>query len=67
MLINETNKHEEHDFFIYWKNKADKVLRTTMHNWGGQIDDTNIHQNKEAFHQYAFFLLANVLFKLMEK
>ncbi len=55
MLINETNKHEERDFFIYWKNKADKVLRTTMHNWGGQIDDTNIHQNKEAFSSICFF------------
>ena len=55
MLINETNKHEELDFYYYWKNKADKVLRTTMHNWGGQIDDEKIHQNKESFSSICFF------------
>ena len=55
MLINETNKHEEEEFFEYWKTKADKVLRTTMHNWGGQIDDEKIHQNKEAFSSVCFF------------
>lgn len=55
MLINETNKHEELDFYNYWKNKADKVLRTTMHNWGGQIEDKKIHQNKESFSSICFF------------
>ena len=49
MLINETNKHEEESFYKYWKYKADKVLRTTMHNWGGQIEEKNIFQNKVTF------------------
>ena len=47
MLVNETNKHEEKDFYRYWKGKSDKVLTTFMHNWGGQIDDKLIHQNEE--------------------
>jgi len=55
MLINETNKHEEESFYKYWKYKADKVLRTTMHNWGGQIEDKNIHQNKVSFSNVCFF------------
>ena len=55
MLINELNKHEEVDFYEYWKNKSDKVLRTTMHNWGGQIDDSKLHQNKTAFSSVCFF------------
>jgi len=46
MLINETNKHEEREFYKYWKNKSDKVLTTFMHNWGGQINDKLIHQNE---------------------
>tara|TARA_B100000700_G_C14918505_1_gene795898 strand:+ start:199 stop:1278 length:1080 start_codon:yes stop_codon:yes gene_type:complete len=55
MLINETNKHEEQSFYDYWKKKADKVLRTTMHNWGGQIEDKNIHQNQVSFSNVCFF------------
>ena len=55
MLINETNKHEEEDFFHFWKRKADKVLRTSMHNWGGQIDDSKIYQSKEIFSSKCFF------------
>jgi|TARA_B100000586_G_scaffold20064_1_gene13283 radical SAM protein with 4Fe4S-binding SPASM domain len=57
MLINETNKHEAENFYKYWKYKykADKVLRTTMHNWGGQIEEKNIHQNKVTFSNICFF------------
>lgn len=55
MLINETNKHEEVEFYNYWKEKADKVLRTTMHNWGGQIEDKKIHQNKLHFSSICYF------------
>jgi len=55
MLLNETNKHEEKDFFRYWKDKSDKVLTTFMHNWGGQIDDTLIHQNKDPFSSVCYF------------
>ena len=55
MLINETNKHEEVDFYDHWKDKADKVLRTTMHNWGGQIDDKKIIQNDTSFSSVCFF------------
>tara|TARA_B100000700_G_C14943872_1_gene808145 strand:- start:39 stop:1121 length:1083 start_codon:yes stop_codon:yes gene_type:complete len=55
MLINETNKHEEKDFYDFWKNKADKVLRTSMHNWGGQIDDKKIQQNDVSFSSVCYF------------
>ncbi len=55
MLINETNQHEEEDFYLYWKNKADKVLRTKMHNWGGQIDNSKIHESKEIFSSVCLF------------
>ena len=57
MLINETNKHEAENFYKYWKYKykADKVLRTAMHNWGGQIEEKNIHQNKVTFSNICFF------------
>ena len=55
MLINETNKHEEEDFYNYWKSRSDKVLRTKMHNWGGQIDDPKIHESKEIFSSICLF------------
>ncbi len=55
MLINDLNQHEELDFYNYWKDKSDKVLRTTMHNWGGQIADKNISQNTSAFSSVCFF------------
>ena len=55
MLINETNKHEEKDFYEYWKNKSDKVLRTSMHNWGGQIEDENLIENTDSFSATCFF------------
>ena len=55
MLVNETNKHEEKDFIEYWKNKSDKVLTTFMHNWGGQIKEELIHQNKNPFSSVCYF------------
>jgi MoaA/NifB/PqqE/SkfB family radical SAM enzyme len=55
MLINETNEHEEEDFYNYWKKRSDKVLRTKMHNWGGQIDDSKIYESKEIFSSVCFF------------
>jgi radical SAM protein with 4Fe4S-binding SPASM domain len=55
MLINETNEHEEEDFYNYWKSRSDKVLRTTMHNWGGQIDNSKIYESKEIFSSICFF------------
>ena len=55
MLINETNKHEEYNFYNHWKSMADKVLRTTMHNWGGQINDEKLHQNQTSFSSVCYF------------
>ena len=55
MLINETNVHEEEDFYNYWKSRSDKVLRTKMHNWGGQIDEDKIFESKEIFSSTCFF------------
>ena len=64
MLINEKNKHEEKDFYKYWKNKSDKVLTTFMHNWGGQIDDTLIHQNKDPFSSVCYFPFSQCFIQL---
>ena len=65
MLVNETNKHEEKDFYKYWKNKSDKVLTTFMHNWGGQIDDKLIHQNTEnSFSSVCYFPFSQCFIQL---
>ena len=64
MLINETNKHEEKDFYSYWKNKSDKVLTTFMHNWGGQIDDKLIHQNPNSFSSVCYFPFSQCFIQL---
>ena len=55
MLINETNKHEEKEFYNYWRGKADKVLRTAMHNWGGQIKDKRLNLADHGFSKICYF------------
>jgi len=42
LLVNELTKDEADQFVKKWQNKADKVLVSKMHNWGGQIDDNRI-------------------------
>ncbi len=42
MLENELTQSQAEQFINMWKNKADKVLISKMHNWGGQIDDERI-------------------------
>ncbi len=65
MLINETNKHEEEDFYEYWKDKADKVLRTDMHNWGGQIEEDKIFQNtKSPFSSVCYFPFSQMFIQI---
>ena len=64
MLVNETNKHEERDFYLYWKNKSDKVLTTFMHNWGGQIDDKLIHSNENPFSSICYFPFSQCFIQL---
>ncbi len=64
MLINETNKHEEEDFYNFWKNKADKVLRTTMHNWGSQIKDDRLFENQDKFSSTCFFPFSQFFIQL---
>ena len=65
MLVNETNKHEEKDFYSYWKNKSDKVLTTFMHNWGGQIDEKLIHQNTaNSFSSVCYFPFSQCFIQL---
>ena len=65
MLINETNHHEEFDFYNFWKDKADKVLRTEMHNWGGQIDEKKIFQNEEKpFSSVCYFPFSQIFIQI---
>ena len=64
MLVNETNKHEEKEFYKYWKNKSDKVLTTFMHNWGGQISDKLIHQNPNSFSSVCYFPFSQCFIQL---
>ena len=42
LLENESNISHTNQFIDKWKNHADKVLISKMHNWGGQIDDDRI-------------------------
>jgi hypothetical protein len=42
LLENTTNVNEVDKFKAYWSDKADKVLVTKMHNWGGQIIDKRL-------------------------
>ena len=65
MLINETNQHEEKKFFNFWKNKSDKVLRTEMHNWGGQIDEDKIFQNQnKPFSSVCYFPFSQMFIQI---
>ena len=65
MLVNETNKHEEKEFYEYWNGKSDKVLTTFMHNWGGQIDDKLIHENtKNPFSSVCYFPFSQCFIQL---
>lgn len=64
MLVNETNKHEEKEFYSFWKNKSDKVLTTFMHNWGGQIDDKLIHSNDNPFSSICYFPFSQCFIQL---
>ncbi len=48
LLENTTNFNNVNDFKKYWKGKADKVLVTQMHNWGGQIKDKRITQYQDS-------------------
>ena len=65
MLINETNKHEEKAFFEFWKDKSDKVLRTEMHNWGGQINEEKISQNQnQPFSSVCYFPFSQIFIQI---
>lgn len=65
MLLNETNKHEQDDFKSYWEKKADKVLTTDMHNWGGQIEEEKIFQNKnKPFSSICYFPFSQMFIQI---
>jgi hypothetical protein len=42
LLENDLTINEVGQFKEYWRGKADKVLISKMHNWGGQIEDERI-------------------------
>jgi len=49
LLVNDLNKKEVDQFHARWKDIADKVMTTDMHNWGGKIK-TNKIQNPKSMH-----------------
>jgi len=48
-LISDMTEEKVPIFKKYWKGKADKVLCTEMHNWGGKVDETKLKIKKGDF------------------